>query len=104
MVILEYIKNKKNPILGIVGKGVTFDTGGNQIKPGDHMYEMKGDMGGAAVLYALMKELDRHKVDKNIVACLVLAENVVSHNSYKPSDIIRGYTGKTVEIIHTDAE
>jgi leucyl aminopeptidase len=51
-----------------------------------------------------MKELDRHNVDKNIVACLSLAENVVSSNAYKPSDILNGYTGKTVEIIHTDAE
>ncbi len=104
MVILEHIRNKKKPTLGIVGKGVTFDTGGNQIKPGDHMYEMKGDMGWAAVSYALMKELDRHNIDKNIVVCLVLAENVISSNSYKPSDIIRWYTGKTVEVIHTDAE
>jgi leucyl aminopeptidase len=51
-----------------------------------------------------MKELDRHNIDKNIVACLTLAENVVSSNAYKPSDILTGYTGKTVEIIHTDAE
>lgn len=104
MVILEHIKNKKKPFMGIVGKWVTFDTGGNQIKPGDHMYEMKGDMGGAAVTFALMKELDRHNIDKNIVACLVLAENVVSNNSYKPSDILKWYNWKTVEVIHTDAE
>ncbi|MCD5375486.1 leucyl aminopeptidase family protein [Candidatus Gracilibacteria bacterium] len=104
MVILEHIVDKKKPVSGIVGKGVTFDTGGNQIKPGDFMYDMKGDMGGAAVTFALMKELDRHNIDKNIVACLSLAENVVSSNAYKPSDILTGYTGKTVEIIHTDAE
>ncbi len=104
MVILEHIVDKKKPILGIIGKGVTFDTGGNQIKPGDYMYEMKGDMGGAAVTFALMKELDRKKCKKNIVACLVLAENVVSSNSYKPSDILKAYNGKTVEVIHTDAE
>lgn len=104
MVILEHIVDKKKDTLGIIGKGVTFDTGWNQIKPGDYMYDMKGDMGGAAVSYALMKELDRHKIDKNIVVCLCLAENVVSSNAYKPSDILRGYTGKTVEIIHTDAE
>lgn len=104
MVILEYIRNKKAPIHGVVGKGITFDTGWNQLKPGDFMYDMKWDMGGAAVTYALMKELDRHNVDKNIVACLCLAENVVSSNAYKPSDILTWYTGKTVEIIHTDAE
>ena len=104
IVILEHIQDKKKPVYGIVGKGVTFDTGGNQIKPGDFMYDMKWDMWGAAVTYALMKELDRHNIDKNIVACLCLAENVVSHNAYKPSDILKWYTGKTVEIIHTDAE
>lgn len=104
MVILEHIVDKKNPIQWIIGKGVTFDTGWNQIKPWDFMYDMKGDMWGAAVTFSLMKELDRSNIDKNIVACLCLAENVVSSNAYKPSDIITGYTGKTVEIIHTDAE
>ncbi len=104
LVILEHIVDKKKDITGIVGKGVTFDTGWNQIKPGDYMYDMKGDMGWAAVTFALMKELDRHNVDKNFVACLCLAENVVSANAYKPSDILTGYTGKTVEVIHTDAE
>lgn len=104
MVILEHIIDKKLPVSGIVGKGVTFDTWGNQIKPWDYMYDMKWDMWGAAVTFALMKELDRHNIKKNIVACLSLAENVVSANAYKPSDILTGYTGKTVEIIHTDAE
>ncbi len=104
MVILEHIVDKKKPVQWIVGKGVTFDTGGNQIKPGDFMYDMKGDMWWAAVTFALMKELDRHNIDKNIVACLSLAENVVSSNAYKPSDILTAYTGQTVEIIHTDAE
>lgn len=104
MVILEHIVDKKKPVHGIVWKWVTFDTGWNQIKPGDFMYDMKWDMWWAAVTFSLMKELDRHNVDKNIVACLSLAENVVSSNAYKPSDILTGYTGKTVEIIHTDAE
>ncbi len=104
VVILEHISNKKDPITWIVWKWVTFDTGGNQIKPWDYMYDMKWDMWWAAVTFALMKEIDRHNVDKNFVACLMLAENVVSWNAYKPSDIITWYTGKTVEIIHTDAE
>jgi leucyl aminopeptidase len=104
MVILEHIVDKKKPVQWIVGKGVTFDTGWNQIKPGDFMYDMKGDMWGAAVVYSLMKELDRHNIDKNIVACLTLAENVVWSNAYKPSDILKAYNWKTVEVIHTDAE
>ena len=104
LVILEHIVDKKSPIQGIVWKGVTFDTWGNQIKPWDYMYDMKWDMWGAAVTFALMKELDRSGVKKNIVACLCLAENVVSSNAYKPSDILTSYCWKTVEIIHTDAE
>jgi len=104
MVILEYIVDKKKPSLGLIGKGVTFDTWWNQIKPWDFMYDMKWDMWWAAVTFATMKELDRHSIDKNIVACLCLAENVVSSNAYKPSDILTWYTWKTVEIIHTDAE
>jgi len=104
MVILERIVDKKLPTMGIVGKGITFDTWGIQVKPENYMYEMKGDMGWAAVTLALMKELDDKNVNINIVACLCLAENSISSTSYKPSDIIKGYTGKTVEIIHTDAE
>ena len=104
MVILEHIIDKNLPIQWIIWKGVTFDTWGNQIKPGDFMYDMKWDMWGAAVTYALMKELDRRKIKKNFVACLCLAENVVSSSAYKPSDILKWYNGKTVEVIHTDAE
>ncbi len=104
MVILEHITDKKLPVQWIVWKGVTFDTWGNQLKPENYMYDMKADMGWAAVTFALMKELDRKKIKKNIVACLCLAENVVSSNAYKPSDILTSYTGKTVEIVHTDAE
>jgi len=66
MVILEHIVDKNKPIQWIVWKGVTFDTWWNQLKPEWYMYEMKGDMGGAAVTFALMKELDRKKVKKNI--------------------------------------
>ncbi|MFK7780262.1 MAG: leucyl aminopeptidase family protein [Candidatus Gracilibacteria bacterium] len=104
MVIFERITDKSFPTIGLVGKGITFDTGGIQVKPGDHMYEMKGDMCGAAAVYATMKELDKENINVNIVACLVLAENHISGDSYKPSDIIKSYSGKTVDIVHTDAE
>ena len=104
MVILELIKDKKKPTIWLVWKGITFDTGWIQVKPGDHMYEMKWDMCWAANVFATMKELDNKKLDINIVACLVLAENHISGNSYKPSDIIKSYSWKTVDIIHTDAE
>jgi leucyl aminopeptidase len=104
MVILERIVDKKFPTIWIVWKGVTFDTGWIQVKPWDHMYEMKWDMCGAAQVFSIMKELDNKNLKVNIVACLVLAENHVSAEAYKPSDIIKSYSWKTVDIIHTDAE
>ena len=104
IVILEKIVDKKLPTIWLVGKGVTFDTGWIQVKPGDHMYEMKWDMCGAAQVFSIMKELDDKNLKVNIVACLVLAENHISWEAYKPSDIIKSYSWKTVDIIHTDAE
>ncbi len=104
MVILEKISNKKNPTIWLVWKGITFDTWWIQVKPEDHMYEMKWDMCWAANVFATMKELDKKDLAVNIVACLVLAENHISWESYKPSDIIKSYSWKTVDIIHTDAE
>lgn len=104
IVVLEKISDTSKQTYGIVGKGVTFDTWGIQVKPDNYMYEMKGDMCGAATVFAIMKELDEKDVPVNIVACLCLAENSISWEAYKPSDIIKAYNGKTVDIIHTDAE
>ena len=104
MVILEKITDKKLPTIWLVWKGITFDTWWIQVKPWDHMYEMKWDMCWAANVFATMKELDKKDINVNIVACLVLAENHISGDSYKPSDILKSYSWKTVDIIHTDAE
>lgn len=104
IVIMERIIDKKLPTIGIVWKWVTFDTGWVQVKPGDYMYEMKGDMWGSASVFATMKQLDNKKLNVNIVAAIGLAENHISGESYKPSDIFTAYNGKTVDIIHTDAE
>jgi leucyl aminopeptidase len=104
MVIFERIIDKNLPTIWLVWKWITFDTGWIQVKPWDHMYEMKWDMSWAASVFALMKELDNKDLKTNIIACLVLAENNISWDSYKPSDIIKSYSWKTVDIIHTDAE
>ncbi len=104
MVILERIVDKKLPTIGFVGKGVTFDTGGIQVKPDKFMYEMKGDMCGAANVFAIAKQLDEADLKVNVVYALMLAENHISSESFKPSDIFTSYSGKTVDIIHTDAE
>lgn len=104
IVIMERIIDKKLPTIWLVWKWVTFDTGWIQVKPGDMMYEMKGDMGWAWCVFATMKQLDNKNLQVNIVAAIGLAENHISGESYKPSDIMTAYNGKTVDIIHTDAE
>jgi len=104
MVILERIIDKKAPTYGFIWKGLVFDTGWIQVKPDTSMYEMKWDMCWAATAFAIASELDDKKLDINIITCLVLAENHISGESFKPSDIFTSYSGKTVDIGHTDAE
>ncbi|MDD3302520.1 MAG: leucyl aminopeptidase family protein [Candidatus Gracilibacteria bacterium] len=104
MLVLERIVNRKYPTIGIVGKGIVFDTGGINLKPEQWLYLMKDDMSGAGTVLALMKELDRKNLNVNIVACIPLAENSISGEAYRPSDILKAYNGKTVNVINTDAE
>ncbi len=121
MIILEYNSNKpitnkptskkdiqktkssdKGPVV-IVGKGVMFDSGGYSIKLGD-MTDMKYDMTGSAVVFGLMKMIAESKIDGHFIALLPLVENMIDSKSVRPGDIIKSYSGKTVEIIDTDAE
>ena len=104
MVILERIVDKKYPTYGLIWKWITFDTGWIQVKPENYMYDMKWDMCWAAATFATMKELDTKDLNVNIIACLCLAENHISGESFKPSDIFTSYSWKTVDIGHTDAE
>lgn len=104
-IILEYFGGKKNeqPTL-LVGKGVTFDTGGINLKPSDYILGMNMDMsGGAAVIHALAAAA-RLKLKKNIVVLVPAVENMMSGASYRPGDIIRSMSGKTIEVLNTDAE
>ncbi|MBI2506971.1 MAG: leucyl aminopeptidase [Candidatus Colwellbacteria bacterium] len=103
-IVLEYLKGgKEKPVL-LIGKGVTFDTGGLQIKPGEHMYEMHMDMsGGAAVIHAVALAA-KLKLKKNIIGLVPAVENIPSGSSYRPGDVLRTMSGKTVEVLHTDAE
>jgi leucyl aminopeptidase len=92
------------PYFGFVGKGVTFDSGGISLKPGEKMEEMKADMaGGAAVLGALLA-LARLKPRRPVVGLIPLVENLPGGSATKPGDVVKTYLGKTVEIINTDAE
>lgn len=101
---LSASSKKKDQPVGLVGKGVTFDTGGISIKPGAGMDEMKMDMGGSAAVVGTLKALALRKAKVDVVGVVGLAENMPSHNAYRPGDIIGSLSGKTIEVLNTDAE
>ncbi|MGB5323418.1 leucyl aminopeptidase family protein, partial [Lutimonas sp.] len=106
VVIVSEYKGKpgKQIDLGLVGKGITFDTGGISIKSSTNLHYMKSDMGGAAAILGVMELVAKLKLNINLVAIVTSAENAVDGKSYRPSDVITSYSGKTIEIIDTDAE
>lgn len=101
--ILEYKGGKGKPIV-LAGKGITFDTGGLNLKPSNGIYEMHMDMSGAAAVIHATALAARLKVKKNIVALVPSAENATSGESYRPGDILKSLSGKTIEVLNTDAE
>ena len=104
-IIMEYWGTAKNqkPVV-LVGKGVTFDSGGLQAKGGDHMYEMHMDMsGGAAVIHSVVLAA-KLKLKVNVVGLIPAVENTTGPQSMRPGDILKSLSGKTIEILHTDAE
>lgn len=105
LVIMEYSGGKKgDKPLALVGKGVTFDSGGLNLKPGDHMADMQMDMsGGAAVIYGIAA-IAKLKLPINVIGLVPAVENMVSGLSYRQGDIVKAYGGKTIEIGNTDAE
>ena len=106
LVILEYTgdKNAKEKY-ALVGKGITFDSGGLNLKVGNSSIEtMKSDMAGAAAVLGTMKTVSELNIKKNIIGVIPLCENSVDKNAYKPGDVCTAYNGKTVEIGSTDAE
>ena len=105
LVTIEWngLKNKSNP-LAFVGKGVCFDTGGYSLKPAKFMEDMTYDMAGSATVVGLMINLALRKAKVNAVGVVGLVENMVSGNAQKPGDIVKSYSGKTIEILNTDAE
>jgi leucyl aminopeptidase len=105
LVILKYKGDPSHPfVLGFIGKGVTFDSGGISIKPAENMHTMTSDMAGAAACLGAMKAISKLKLPINVTAVLPLAENLPDGNAYKPGDIVKSFSGKTIEIINTDAE
>lgn len=104
MIVMEYKPESAKTSLGLVGKGVTFDTGGISIKPSTNMHYMKSDMGGAAAVIGAIELIAKLKLPVHVVAVVPSTENCVDGNSIKPGDVINSYLGKTIEVIDTDAE
>jgi leucyl aminopeptidase len=105
MVIVRHVPRQPSAeTLAIVGKGITFDSGGISLKPGDHMWEMKGDMAGAAAVLFTMRALGRLRPDVKVVGILCCAENLPDANAQRPGDIFTAKNGKSIMVDNTDAE
>lgn len=106
MVIMKWngSKNKDEAPVALVGKGVTFDTGGISLKPGAGMEDMKFDMGGSAAVVGAMKALAGRKAKVNVVGVVGLVENMPSGTAQRPGDVVSSMSGQTIEVINTDAE
>jgi len=104
-ILIEYwggSKNKK-PLV-FVGKGVTFDTGGLNLKPSDEIYEMHLDMSGGSAVINALSAIARLKLPVNVIGLVPAVENMPSGSSYRPGDVLKSITGKTIEVLNTDAE
>ncbi len=104
LIKLEYNKGKKYPLYCIVGKGITFDSGGISLKPSKNMHEMKYDKSGAMNVLGIFKAVTELKLPIRLLGLMPLAENAPGGYAQRPGDIIRAYNGKTIEVLNTDAE
>lgn len=105
MSVIKYSRNKDNDkIIALVGKGLTFDSGGISIKPAKNMHEMKYDMSGAAAVYGVLMCAAELQLPLTIIGILSGCENMPGGESFRPGDVLTTMSGKTVEIINTDAE
>jgi leucyl aminopeptidase len=103
-VVLEHGQAGQGPTICLVGKGITFDTGGISIKPAANMEDMKFDMGGAAAVIGALRAVADLKLPLHVVGLVAACENMPSATAYKPGDIITTLSGKTIEVLNTDAE
>ncbi|CAL9403796.1 putative cytosol aminopeptidase [Streptomyces sp. enrichment culture] len=104
LVKLSYTSSKAKKHLAFVGKGITYDSGGISLKPAGHNETMKCDMSGAAAVFAAVVAAARLGLEVNVTGWLALAENMPSGSAVRPGDVLRMYSGKTVEVLNTDAE
>jgi leucyl aminopeptidase len=103
LVVLKY-NGGKGETYGLIGKGITFDSGGISLKPSSKLAEMKTDMAGAATVIEAMRVIAGLKLKVNVIAVIPITENMPGGNAYKPGDVIGSMAGKTIEVISTDAE
>lgn len=105
MIVLKYQgKDQWEDVIGLVGKGITFDTGGYSIKPKTGIVGMKSDMGGAASVLGAMEIIGELRPEQNVLAVIPSTDNMISSDAMKPDDVIVSLSGKTIEILNTDAE
>lgn len=103
-IVLEYNKGKGLDTIALVGKGITFDSGGISIKPSEHMERMKDDMSGAAAVLSTLQAASQLQIPLHLVGIIPATENLPSGKAYKPGDVLKTLSGQTVEVISTDAE
>jgi leucyl aminopeptidase len=104
-IVLEHNAGRKDlPCYALVGKGITFDSGGISIKPAENMHEMKFDKCGGVAVLATMRAVGRLKIPLRVVGIVPATENLPSGKAYKPGDVVRTLGGRTVEVLNTDAE
>ena len=105
LVVLEYAGGaRRGRTVAVVGKGITFDSGGLSLKPGPRMAEMKFDKSGAVAVLAILRAAAQLKVGPRVVGVMACAENLPSGSAYRPSDVVRSFNGKAIEVLNTDAE
>ena len=105
VIVMRYKGDAKSKYTyGLVGKGLTYDTGGLSLKPTDSMLTMRCDMGGAATMIGTMCAVAKMKIKKNVTCVVAACENSIGPNAYRPGDILTAMNGKTIEITNTDAE
>ncbi len=105
MIVIEYPGGaRRGKTVAVVGKGITFDSGGISIKPAPSMANMKFDKSGAVAVLGILRACTLLKAPPRVIGILACAENVLSGTSYRPGDVVRTYNGKTIEVLNTDAE
>ena len=106
LLVLRYLPQDApaSPVIGLVGKGITFDSGGISLKPSQNMHEMKTDMAGGATMLGVMHAIAQIKPKVRVIAVIPATENMPGGKAYRPGDVITSMSGKTIEVLNTDAE